>query len=166
MRNWVILSSQNLVKEERVFVWVWDSFHSSCVLNCTTVLDTFWTREIISDMKCCNKECCLFPACFSFLLMINHSSVLNYSGLPLSISYWSYCVQIHKSSAGDSSSKGQDRDPLQKDRMVRIGWFLCRAQLLCSKSTIKQSRLLTDTVSLQGWTVHNFSAPSVPVFNH
>lgn len=116
--------------EGRVFVWVWDSFCSSHVLNCTTVLDAFWTRKITSHRKCCNKECCLSPAYLSFLLMINHNSVLNYSGCQ---SAWQVTkVTVFKlanpqhGSSTDYSSKGQCKDPLQKDRMVTVGWYLWR----------------------------------------
>lgn len=114
-----------------MFVWVWDSFCSSCVVNCTTVLDTFWTRKITSDRKCCNKECCLVPACLSFLLMINHNSVLNYSGCcsawqVTEVTVFKLANPQHGSSTG-YISKGQCKDSLQKDRMVRVGWYLRRS---------------------------------------
>lgn len=116
---------------ERVFVWVWDSFRSSCVLNCTTVLDTFWTRQVSSDRKRCNEECCLLPAYLSFLLMITHNSVLNYSSCH---SAWQVTKVIvfklanpQHGSSTDYSSKGQCKDPLQKEWMVRVGWYLWRS---------------------------------------
>lgn len=66
--------------QDFLLVCFWDSFLSSYIVSCPTVLDTFRTRKIISDGRHCNTEHCLLPAYISFLLMINHNSVLNDSG--------------------------------------------------------------------------------------